>query len=104
PPAHPSILPVFFRVFLAEAGREEETRAARPGRPSASGLANQPWVAYRVKDGHKGPIVWEVKERLPDLRSCGACLPGVGCGRDLQGSGYRRPLLPARCHDVTSET
>ena len=25
------------------------------------GLRNQPWVRWRVKDGHKGPMVWEVK-------------------------------------------
>ena len=25
------------------------------------GLRNQPWVRWRVKDGQKGPMVWEVK-------------------------------------------
>ena len=25
------------------------------------GFVNQPWVKWRVKDGHKGPMVWEVK-------------------------------------------
>ncbi len=25
------------------------------------GLRDQPWVKWRVKDGHKGPMVWEVK-------------------------------------------
>jgi SRSO17 transposase len=25
------------------------------------GLRNQPWVRWRVKDGHKGPMIWEVK-------------------------------------------
>lgn len=25
------------------------------------GFANQPWVRWRIKDGHKGPMVWEVK-------------------------------------------
>jgi SRSO17 transposase len=25
------------------------------------GFRNQPWVKWRVKDGHKGPMVWEVK-------------------------------------------
>ena len=25
------------------------------------GLRNQPWVKWRVKDGHKGPMIWEVK-------------------------------------------
>jgi len=27
-------------------------------------LVEQPWVAYRVKDGHKGPMVWEVKHAV----------------------------------------
>jgi SRSO17 transposase len=27
----------------------------------ADGFRNQPWVRWRVKDGHKGPMVWEVK-------------------------------------------
>jgi SRSO17 transposase len=25
------------------------------------GFRNQPWIRWRVKDGHKGPMVWEVK-------------------------------------------
>jgi SRSO17 transposase len=25
------------------------------------GFRNQPWIKWRVKDGHKGPMVWEVK-------------------------------------------
>jgi SRSO17 transposase len=25
------------------------------------GFRNQPWVRWRVKDGHKGPMIWEVK-------------------------------------------
>jgi SRSO17 transposase len=41
------------------------------GRPSSTAadllthsraLREQPWVAYRVKDGGKGPMVWEVKQ------------------------------------------
>ena len=32
-------------------------RDARPDRRSR----DQPWVRWRVKDGHKGPMVWEVK-------------------------------------------
>ena len=27
----------------------------------ADGFGDQPWVRWRVKDGHKGPMVWEVK-------------------------------------------
>jgi SRSO17 transposase len=29
--------------------------------PEGDGFRNQPWVKWRVKDGHKGPRVWEVK-------------------------------------------
>lgn len=28
---------------------------------SQDGFRNQPWVRWRVKDGHKGPMIWEVK-------------------------------------------
>jgi len=31
---------------------------------SDSRLADQPWVAYRVKEGHKGPMVWEAKHAV----------------------------------------
>jgi SRSO17 transposase len=27
-------------------------------------LRDQPWVRYRVKDGEKGPMVWEVKHTM----------------------------------------
>lgn len=39
-------------------------------------LRDQPWVRYRVKDGEKGPLVWEVKHAmitLPDEKG----LPGM---------------------------
>jgi SRSO17 transposase len=39
------------------------------------GFANQPWVRWRIKDGHKGPMVWEVKHlRFHPVTSNG--LPG----------------------------
>jgi SRSO17 transposase len=51
-------------------GRGRKTpRLASGGRPPVrvdamldrAGFRDQPWVKYRVKDGHKGPMVWEVK-------------------------------------------
>jgi SRSO17 transposase len=51
---------------LTDAGRW----AGEPARPvgdlltSDARLRDQPWVAYRVKDGHKGPVVWEVKHAV----------------------------------------
>jgi SRSO17 transposase len=45
-------------------------RGLQPERPARSvanwlrlspKLRDQPWVAYRIKDGHKGPVVWEAK-------------------------------------------
>jgi SRSO17 transposase len=51
-------------------GRGRKTpRLASGGRPAVRveamlerpGFRDQPWVKYRVKDGHKGPMVWEVK-------------------------------------------
>jgi SRSO17 transposase len=41
----------------------------------ADGFRNRPWVRWRVKDGHKGPMVWEVKHlRFSPVRADG--LPG----------------------------
>jgi SRSO17 transposase len=31
-------------------------------------LRDQPWVKYRVKDGEKGPLVWEVKHTLITMK------------------------------------
>jgi hypothetical protein len=49
---------------LTDAGRwhGEPGRSAEPLLGSDTLLANQPWVAYRVQEGHKGPMVWEVKQ------------------------------------------
>jgi SRSO17 transposase len=51
---------------LTDAGRW----SGEPARPveallaSDAGLTGQRWVTYRVKDGHKGPMVWEVKHAV----------------------------------------
>jgi SRSO17 transposase len=51
-------------------GRGRKTPRLASGSPASrrvdamlqeDGLGNQPWVKWRVKDGHKGPMVWEVK-------------------------------------------
>jgi SRSO17 transposase len=51
-------------------GRGRKTPRLASGSPPArrvdamlvgDGFRNQPWVKWRVKDGHKGPMVWEVK-------------------------------------------
>jgi SRSO17 transposase len=51
---------------LTDAGRwaGEPARAVEALLASDPRLAVQPWVAYRVKDGHKGPMVWEVKHAV----------------------------------------
>jgi SRSO17 transposase len=51
---------------LTDAGRwaGEPARAAEDLLASDPRLAGQPWVAYRVKEGHKGPMVWEVKHAV----------------------------------------
>jgi SRSO17 transposase len=48
---------------LTAAGRwrGEPARAVEELLGGDPGLAGQPWVAYRVKEGSKGPVVWEVK-------------------------------------------
>jgi SRSO17 transposase len=51
-------------------GRGRKTPRLASGSPASrrvdkmleeDGFRNQPWVKWRVKDGHKGPMVWEVK-------------------------------------------
>ena len=51
-------------------GRGRKTPRLASGSPAArrvdamlaqDGFRNQPWVRWRIKDGHKGPMVWEVK-------------------------------------------
>jgi SRSO17 transposase len=51
-------------------GRGRKTPRLAAGSPPArrvdamldqDGFRNQPWVRWRVKDGHNGPMVWEVK-------------------------------------------
>ena len=32
-------------------------------------LRDQPWVRYRVKDGEKGPLVWEVKHTMITMKT-----------------------------------
>jgi len=51
---------------LTDAGRweGEPARAVEELLASDSRLADQPWVAYRVKEGHKGPMVWEAKHAV----------------------------------------
>jgi SRSO17 transposase len=59
------------RPFRRARGRGRKTPRTVAGSPSAISvehmlkyspeLRDQPWVRYRVKDGQKGPMVWEVK-------------------------------------------
>lgn len=58
--------------FHRHRGRGRKTPRIVSGSPSASSVRNllkhspalrdQPWVRYRIKDGQKGPIVWEAKQ------------------------------------------
>ena len=74
------------RPFRRKRGRGRKTPRLRSGsRPPSSvqnllryspELRDQPWVQYRVKDGQKGPMVWEVKHTMitvPDKKG----LPGM---------------------------
>jgi len=51
---------------LTSAGRwaGEPARAVEELLASDPGLVGQPWVAYRVKEGHKGPMIWEAKHAV----------------------------------------
>ena len=62
------------RPFRRGRGRGRKTpRLRSDSRPAISvenmlkyspELRDQPWVRYRVKDGEKGPMVWEVKHAM----------------------------------------
>ena len=51
---------------LTDVGRwaEEPAQAVEQLLASDPRLADQPWVAYRVKEGHQGPMVWEVQHAM----------------------------------------
>lgn len=62
----------------ATGGRPRRTPRLTAGSPKPSSvrdllrhspaLRDQPWVRYRVKDGEKGPIVWEAKHTLITMK------------------------------------
>jgi SRSO17 transposase len=74
------------RPFRRGRGRGRKTpRLRSDSRPAISvenmlkyspELRDQPWVRYRVKDGQKGPMVWEVKHALITMKD-EAGLPGM---------------------------
>ena len=59
------------RPFRRPRGRGRKTPRILSGSPTASSVKNllkhspalrdQPWVRYRIKEGQKGPIIWEAK-------------------------------------------
>jgi len=61
-------VPATFTGWLRPPRPGRTLRPTRPARAVADlarygpALRDQPWVAYRVKDGQKGPMAWEVKE------------------------------------------
>jgi SRSO17 transposase len=74
------------RPFRRGRGRGRKTpRLSSHSRPAISvenmlryspALRDQPWVKYRVKDGEKGPQVWEVKHALITMKDESG-LPGL---------------------------
>jgi SRSO17 transposase len=74
------------RPFRRGRGRGRKTPRLRSGsRPAisvqnmlkySSELRDQPWVRYRVKDGEKGPMVWEVKHTMITVKNENG-LPGM---------------------------
>jgi SRSO17 transposase len=44
------------------------TRSVKQMFEEAPELRDQPWKRYRVKDGHKGPLVWEVKHTMITMK------------------------------------
>jgi SRSO17 transposase len=74
------------RPFRRSRGRGRKTPRLLSGSRRASSVQNllkyspelrdQPWVRYRVKDGEKGPMVWEVKHAMITVKD-GKGLPGM---------------------------
>lgn len=74
------------RPFRRRRGRGRKTPRLRSGSRPASSVQNllryspelrdQPWVRYRVKDGEKGPMVWEVKHAMITVKDRKG-LPGM---------------------------
>jgi SRSO17 transposase len=66
------------RPFRRRRGRGRKTPRLLSGSPSAVSVENmlkyspelrdEPWVRYRVKDGEKGPMVWEVKHAMITIK------------------------------------
>ena len=67
------------RPYRRGTGRPRKTpRMLRGSRPAISvrnmlkysaALRDQPWVRYRVKDGEKGPLVWDVKHTMITMKN-----------------------------------
>lgn len=87
------------RPFRRSRGRGRKTPRLVSGSPPPIGVENglrrspelrdQPWVRYRVKDGEKGPLVWEVKHTRITMKDEHG-LPG----RRLRLIVARNPLDP----------
>lgn len=77
---------VIERPFRRARGRARKTpRLASGSRPAVSvenmlkhspPLRDQPWKRYRVKDGQKGPVVWEAKHAMITIKDEDG-LPGI---------------------------
>jgi SRSO17 transposase len=85
--------------FRRKRGRGRKTPRLRSGSRSPSSVENllkhspelrdQRWVGYRVKDGEKGPMVWEVKHTMMTIKDKQG-LPGMR----LHLIAARNPLKP----------
>lgn len=74
------------RPYRRERGRGRKTPRLKSGSRSAMSvqtmlkhspaLRDQAWVKYRVKDGQKGPLVWEVKHTMITMKDENG-LPGM---------------------------
>jgi SRSO17 transposase len=74
------------RPFHRPQGRGRKTPRIVSGSPKTSSVKNlwkhspalrdQPWTRYRIKDGQKGPIVWEAKHARITIKDAEG-LPGV---------------------------
>lgn len=74
------------RPYRRGRGRSRKTPRLLAGGPTATSVHNmlkhvpalrdQPWVKYHVKDGQKGPLVWEAKHTMITMKESDG-LPGI---------------------------
>jgi hypothetical protein len=105
------------RPFRRGRGRGRKTpRLRSDSRPAISvesmlryspELRDQPWLQYRVKDGEKGPMVWEVKHAMITVKDAKG-LPGMRLhwvvARNIHKPGAIKFFLSNAAEEIAVQT